>query len=228
MAAAIQLAARVKRREDVQVTLVSAQERFTERLRLHMTATGQRLAEMSIPELLEGTGAQFLRGWVTAVDADAKIVRVDDDRVLHYDTLVYGLGSVADTAAVPGVEDYAYTLNSVQDAELLADRLARLGSGTVVVGGSGLTGIESAAEIAERHPELNVVLLGRQEPGATTTPKVKAYLQSALERLGVRCAADRVQEGAARFGRVGERGEHRRRCRADAVRGCRRWRPPPV
>jgi NADH dehydrogenase FAD-containing subunit len=186
MAAAIQLAARVKRREDVQVTLVSAQERFTERLRLHMTATGQRLAEMSIPELLEGTGAQFLHGWVTAVDADAKIVRVDDDRVLHYDTLVYGLGSVADTAAVPGVEDYAYTLNSVQDAELLADRLARLGSGTVVVGGSGLTGIESAAEIAEQHPELNVVLLGRQEPGATTTPKVKAYLQSALERLGVR------------------------------------------
>jgi NADH dehydrogenase FAD-containing subunit len=186
MAAAIQLAARVKRREDVQVTLVSAQERFTERLRLHMTATGQRLAEMSIPELLEGTGAQFVRGWVTAVDADAKIVRVDDDRVLHYDTLVYGLGSVADTAAVPGVEDNAYTLNSVQDAELLADRLARLGSGTVVVGGSGLTGIESAAEIAERHPELNVVLLGRQEPGGTTTPKVKAYLQSALERLGVR------------------------------------------
>ncbi|MBF9128293.1 FAD-dependent oxidoreductase [Plantactinospora sp. S1510] len=186
MAAAIQLAARVGRREAVQVTLVSAQERFTERLRLHRTATGQRLAERSVPELLAGTGARFVRGWVTALDADAKTVRVDDNRVLHYDTLVYGLGSVADTAAVPGVEDYAYTLNSVQDAELLADRLARLGSGTVVVGGSGLTGIESAAEIAERHPELDVVLLGRQEPGATTTPRVKAYLRSALDRLGVR------------------------------------------
>jgi NADH:ubiquinone reductase (H+-translocating) len=185
MAAAIQLAARVKRREDVQVILVNAQERFTERLRLHMTATGRQLAELSIPELLKDTGARFVRGWVTAVDADAKTVRIDDDRVLHYDTLVYGLGSVADTAAVPGVEDHAYTLNSAQDAELLADRLARLGSGTVVVGGSGLTGIESAAEIAERHPELNVVLLGRQEPGAAMNPKAKAHLQSALERLGV-------------------------------------------
>lgn len=71
MSAAIQFAARVKWREDVQVTLVNPQERFTERLRLHMTATGQRLAEMSIPELLEGTGAQFVRGWVTTVDADA-------------------------------------------------------------------------------------------------------------------------------------------------------------
>ncbi|MFI6733087.1 NAD(P)/FAD-dependent oxidoreductase [Nonomuraea sp. NPDC050451] len=186
MAAAIQLAARGKGRENVQVTLVNSQERFTERLRLHMSATGQRVAELSIPELLEGTGARFVRGWVTAVDADAKLVRIDDDRVLHYDTLVYGLGSVADTAAVPGVEDHAYTLNSAQDAELLADRLARLGRGTVVVGGSGLTGVESAAEIAEQYPELDVVLLGRQEPGAAMSPKPRAYLQAALARLGVR------------------------------------------
>ncbi|MFD4948714.1 NAD(P)/FAD-dependent oxidoreductase [Streptomyces sp. NPDC058239] len=185
MSAAIQLAARVRRREDVQVTLVNAQERFTERLRLHMTATGQQLAELSIPELLEGTGAQFVRGWVTAVDSDAKTVRIDDDQVLHYDTLVYGLGSMADTAAVPGAEDHAYSLNSAQDAEVLADRLALLGSGTVVVGGSGLTGVESAAEIAEQHPELNVVLLGRQEPGAAMNAKAKAYLQAALDRLGV-------------------------------------------
>ncbi|MGV9345113.1 NAD(P)/FAD-dependent oxidoreductase [Streptomyces spiralis] len=186
MSAAVQLATRVKRREDVQVTVVNAQERFTERLRLHMTATGQRLAELSIPELLEGTGAQFVRGWVTAVDADARTVRIDDDRVLHYDTLVYGLGSVADTTAVPGVDDHAYTLDSPQDAEVLADRLARLGSGTAVIVGSGLTGVESAAEIAERHPELNVVLLGRDEPGAAMTPKARRYLQSALDRLGVR------------------------------------------
>ena len=185
MAAAIQLAARAKRREDVQVTLVNPQERFTERLRLHMTATGQQLADLSIPTLLSGTAAHFVRGWVTAVDAHARTVLIDDGRVLHYDTLVYGLGSVADTAAVPGVENYAYTLNSVEDAELLADRLVRLGSGTVVVGGSGLTGIESAAEIAERYPELNVVLVGQRELGATMNPKAKAYLRSALDRLGV-------------------------------------------
>ncbi|MFI6522805.1 NAD(P)/FAD-dependent oxidoreductase [Spirillospora sp. NPDC050679] len=185
MAAAVQLATRVKRRGGVQVTVVNAQERFTERMRLHMTATKQRLAELSIPELLEGTGAQFVQGWVTAVDADAKTVRIDDERVLTYDTLVYGLGGAADTSAVPGAEDHAYTLSSAQDAELLADRLARFGSGTVVVAGSGLTGVESAAEIAERHPQLDVVLLGRREPGATMNPKAGKYLRAALDRLGV-------------------------------------------
>lgn len=185
MSAAVQLAARVGRREDVQVTLVNAQERFTERLRLHLVATGQQLAELSLPEMLDGTGARFVRGWVTAVDARAKVVRIDDDRVLRYDTLVYGLGSVAETEAVPGVAECAHTLDSARDAELLARRLAELGSGTVVVAGSGLTGVESAAEIAERHPELDVVLLGRAEPGAGMRPGVRAHLRSALARLGV-------------------------------------------
>ena len=185
MAAAVQLGARVRRRGDVRVTLVNPQERFTERMRLHMTATGQQLEELNIPDLLACTGVRFERGWVTALDPDAEAVRVDDERVLAYDTLVYALGGVADTAAVPGVEDHAYTLNSVHDAGLLAQRLATLHSGPVVVCGSGLTGVEAAAEIAERYPDLDVVLLGRTEPGAAMRPKAGAYLRAALARLGV-------------------------------------------
>lgn len=56
-ATAIQLAARTKGRDDIHVTLVNAQEQFAERMRLHMTATGQRTAALSIPALLEGMGA---------------------------------------------------------------------------------------------------------------------------------------------------------------------------
>lgn len=186
LSAAIQLAARTRKRGNLRVTLVNPYETFTERLRLHLTATGQETAELNIPELLAGTGAEFVRGWVTAVDAGAKTVRIDDDRVLRYDTLVYGLGSVADTAGVPGVDEHAHTLDSPQDAALLADLLDRLAGGTVVVGGSGLTGVEAAAEIAERHPGLQVVLLGRREPGATLHPRAKAHLDAALARLGVR------------------------------------------
>ncbi|MEV7988726.1 FAD-dependent oxidoreductase [Micromonospora sp. NPDC085948] len=184
MAAATQLAART-RKADVRVTLVNAHERFTERLRLHLTATGQRVAELDIPTLLADTGAHFVRGWVTAVDAQARTVRIDDSRVLRYDTLVYGLGSVTDTAVVPGVEEHAYTLDGPSDATTLADRLARLGGGTVVVVGGGLTGVESAAEIAERHPELDVVLVGRQDPGARMTARARSHLRAALTRLGV-------------------------------------------
>lgn len=189
MAATMSVAARVKGRDDVHVTLVNPQARFTERLRLHQVASGQDLADLEIPELLAGTGVEFVQGWVTAVDADAQAVRVDDEYTLRYDTLVYALGALADAEAVPGVDEHAYTLNSAHDAELLAEQLDRLATGTVVVAGGGLTGIESAAEIAEQRPDLDVVLLSREQPGAMMRPKARARLLAGLARLGVQVRA---------------------------------------
>jgi NADH dehydrogenase FAD-containing subunit len=189
MAATMSVAARVKGRDDVHVTLVNPQARFTERLRLHQVASGQNLADLEIPELLAGTGVEFVQGWVTAVDADAQTVRIDDEYTLRYDTLVYALGAVADAEAVPGVDEHAYTLNSAHDAELLAEQLDRLATGTVVVAGGGLTGIESAAEIAEQRPDLDVVLLSSEQPGAMMGPKARARLLAGLARLGVQVRA---------------------------------------
>jgi NADH:ubiquinone reductase (H+-translocating) len=184
MSAAVSLVGRTRTRDDVRVTVVNGSERFTERLRLHQLASGQELADMRIPDLLPEV--EFVRGWVTGVDPDARTVRVDDDRVLGYDKLVYALGGVADTGSVPGADDHAYTLDSANGATLLAGKLATMDTGTVVVCGGGLTGVEAAAELAERRPELDVVLVGREEPGATMGDRAKAYTQAALARLGVR------------------------------------------
>jgi NADH dehydrogenase len=189
MAAATRLARRVKGRDDVRLTLVNPQTRFTERLRLHEAASGQQLADLQIPEMLAGTDVEFVQGWVTGIDADARTVRLDDERTIGYDTLVYALGSVADSQGVPGVDEFAYTLDSARDAGLLAQQLGRLDSGTVVVAGGGLTGIESAAEIAEQHPGLDVVLLSRQVPGCSMGPQARARLRAGLDRLGVRIRA---------------------------------------
>ena len=179
------LAGRMRGRGDVRITLVNATDRFTERLRLHQTGSGQPTAELAVPDLLAGSGVAFVRGWVTAVDAAAHRVRVDDRRDLRYDTLVWALGSVADTGAVPGADEHAYALDGRADAEALADRLAQPGSGGVVVIGGGLTGVEAAAEIAERHPGRTVLLVARDEPAATMTPRARARLRRALDRLGV-------------------------------------------
>ena len=189
LAATTGLVGRLKGRDDVHITLVNPQTRFTERLRLHQTASGQTLADLQIPDQLDGTGVDFVKGWVTGIDADAQTVRIDDAYTLRYDTLVYALGSVADSEVVPGVDEFAYTLNSAQDAKLLAEQLDRIADGTVVVAGGGLTGIESAAEIAEQHPELDVVLLSRQVPGSMMGDKARARLHAGLDRLGVQVHA---------------------------------------
>lgn len=181
LTAAMSLAGRTRRRADIRITLVNAGERFTQRLRLHQVATGQDVAGPAITEMIGETGIEFVNGWVTAIDAAERTVRVDDKQVLGYDRLVYALGSVADT--VPGVDAHAYTFNSRNDAELLARRLA--GAGRVVVCGSGLTGVEAATEIAERYQTSEVVLLGREEPGGTLGERAREYVRGALDRLGV-------------------------------------------
>lgn len=191
---AVQLARRT-RRSGAKVVLVNPSDRFTERLRMHQIATGQTLADLRIPAFLAGTGVEFVQGWATRIDPEQRAVAVAGaagERVLDYDYLVYAVGSVTDTASVPGVDAHAYTLDGRAEAERLAARLAELarrGGGTVAVAGAGLTGVEAAAEIAESHPGLRVLLLGRDEPGAMMGGKARRYLRAALDRLGVEVRA---------------------------------------
>ncbi|HEX5205291.1 MAG TPA: FAD-dependent oxidoreductase [Actinoplanes sp.] len=173
---------------DVRVTLVNAGDRFTERLRLPMAATGQEVADLRIPSLLAGTGARFEQGWVTSVDLDRRTVSLED-RKIKFDFLVYALGAVPDTSSVPGAAEHGYT---VEDAELLPSRLAA--AKHVVVGGTGLTGVESAAEIASRYPSATVTLVGRSAPGATMNPRAGDYLRRALARLGVRTVQGEIDK----------------------------------
>ncbi|MFG1927144.1 NAD(P)/FAD-dependent oxidoreductase [Cryptosporangium sp. NPDC048952] len=210
LAAAVSLAGRLRQRDDARVTVVSASDRFTERLRLHQVASGQQVADLRIPDLLDGTGVAFVQGWVTGLDAVGRIVRIDDERELSYDTLVYALGAVADTDAVPGAADHADTLDTFDSATSFATRLASLATrsgtvdgapGRVVVCGSGLTGVEAAAEIAERYPSLRVTLLGRDAPGVTLGAKARNHVAQALARLGVDVhagSAVAVQPGGVR------------------------------
>src|SRR5438477_174753 len=81
--------ARETRRHGGRVTLVNPSPRFVERLRLHQVATGQQLADLEIPELLQGTGITFVPGRVAAIDLAAHRVELTDGDTLVYDTLVY-------------------------------------------------------------------------------------------------------------------------------------------
>lgn len=186
MFSAIRLAHRT-RRADVRITLVNPSSRFVERLRTHRIAAGQRLPEHRIPDLLAGTGITFVQGTATALDPEARRVTVDGALPLDYDTLVYALGSSTDTGQVPGADHHAFTLDSPDTAERFAARLAEVAAagGTVTVCGAGLTGIETATEIAESHPGVHVTLIGPDEPGGMMGPRARAHLRRALDRLGV-------------------------------------------
>ncbi|WP_316574122.1 NAD(P)/FAD-dependent oxidoreductase [Nocardia canadensis] len=186
MLVAIRLARRT-RKLDVAITLVNPSARFTERLRMHQIAAGQELANHHIPDLLAGTGIDFVQGRAIAVDPDARRVHVEGIGELAYDELVYALGSTTDTTTVPGVAEHAWTLNDPRLAHEFAGELTALAAtgGAVTVCGGGLTGIEAATEIAESHPGLRVTLISSSEPGAMMGQQARAHLNRVMDRLGI-------------------------------------------
>lgn len=191
MMAALRLAGK-SRRLATTVTLVNALDYFVERPRLHEQATGVRLKDRSIAHMVRGTKADFVQGWVTAIDPAQQLVRVrtaQGNRQLHYDYLVNALGSHVDRETVPGVADYAFTLDPYGERTTapLHQKLTALGrrSFQVVVVGGGATGIETATQIKDAYPHSTVTLATQGQAGAFKGPQVQQHIVQALREQSI-------------------------------------------
>ena len=181
----------------VDLTVVNPHAEFVERIRLHQVAAGSTpTATFPLSKVLH-PAARLLVGTAQIVDATHKSVQ-GDDWSLPYDALVYAVGSKPSTAT-PGVARHAHSLD-LEGAKALAERLGDLlPGGIVTVVGGGLTGVETAAEIAEQRPDLSVHLLsaGLIVPGLS--PSGRARVGARLDRLGVvrheRVTVTAVREG---------------------------------
>ncbi|MFH9956056.1 NAD(P)/FAD-dependent oxidoreductase [Streptomyces roseolus] len=175
--------------KDVEITVVNAEPEFVQRLRLHQFAAGQEIAAPRLTEVFAGTGVRLRIARVTAVDPERQVVAVADaggGDEFAYDTLVYALGSHGDAHGVPGVAEHAFDVAVRPAALRLRERLAGLDEGgRVVVVGDGLTGLETATEVAESRPDLSVALVARGELGARLSAGARGHLRRACERLGI-------------------------------------------
>src|SRR5579885_2454007 len=76
MTAALRLGQRA-RRLGASVTLVNDTEQFVERIRLHQAGSGQTLKRRPIAAMLRGTAVAFEQGRVTALDPEARQLRIE-------------------------------------------------------------------------------------------------------------------------------------------------------
>ncbi|MET8837993.1 FAD-dependent oxidoreductase [Micromonospora sp. NPDC004540] len=177
---------------DTEITVVNTEPDFVQRLRLHELAAGHEIKAPKLADVFEGTGIQLRLARVTAVDPERQVVAVadtDGGGELGYDTLLYALGSHGDDRGVPGVVEHAFDIAARPSALRLRERLDNLGrrgaDGRVLVVGDGLTGIETATEIAEARPGLSVALVARGELGARLSAGARGHLRRACDRLGI-------------------------------------------
>jgi NADH dehydrogenase FAD-containing subunit len=194
------------RRLAATVTLVNERDRFVERVRLHQVAAGQQPRERRIADLLRGSGATLVVDRVTEIDTLAHTVSLRDGEPLHYDLLIYALGSHADLESVPGVAQHAFTVAGAEHAARLRARVAEGGTATVV--GGGLTGIEAATELAESHPDLEVRLVTGDVLGSRLSERGRVHLRRAFVRLGIEIRDESAVTSVRADGVVLAGGEH--------------------
>ena len=191
--AGVSAALRLARRLDparFPVTVVTEHDRFVERIRLHQHAAGQRLRDRPLGPLFAGSGVRLVVGRAVAVDPAARTVELEDG-ALGYDDLVLAVGSGPDFHGVPGAAEHALPVAGLAGATAIA---ARLDGGTVrrvtVVGG-GLTGTETAAELAESRPTLEVSLVTAGALGDGLSSRGREHLRRSLRARGVAVHEDR-------------------------------------
>jgi NADH dehydrogenase len=96
------------KRTGATVTLVNNRDRFVERMRNHQLASGQRLRDLPLHDLLAGAGTRLVVDRVTRIDPEQRHVELAaSGEPIGYDLLVYALGSHPDLHSVPGAAEHA-------------------------------------------------------------------------------------------------------------------------
>lgn len=164
VACALELA----RRPGISVTVVDQNDAHTFTPLLYEIATTSektagdaclsKITTFPFSTLLEPYGIIFLKATVSGIDTELKTVATKSG-ILSYDYLVLGLGSEPAYFNIPGLEEYALTLKTWDDAITIRNTIVesiekRTKSLNIVVAGGGATGVELSGEIATWLPEM--------------------------------------------------------------------------
>ncbi|MGN6653272.1 NAD(P)/FAD-dependent oxidoreductase [Trinickia sp.] len=190
------------RSSDVEITLISPKPELQIRPRLYESEP-QRMAAPLLP-LLDAVGVKFLEGSVEEISVHDKTVGVVSvnglKRSLAYDRLLLTSGSRLSRPPVPGLTEYAFSVDRIEDAVALDGHFAELAKlpdsparNTVAVAGCGFTGIEVATELPKRLREsfgadaaIRVVVIGAQDDmGPDLGPNPRPYVSEAFDSLGI-------------------------------------------
>ena len=155
-------------------------------------------ADVTIPvETIADSETRFVEGRVTGVDTEARIVSLADGDSIAYDYLLVALGTRTAFYGIPGLEANAHTLKGLRDALSINEAVVDAGHAAtrgepaqIVVGGAGLSGIQTAGEIAElrdrRRAPIEIHLVeAMDEIFPNNDPSIQLALRERLEDAGV-------------------------------------------
>ncbi|MGM0604866.1 MAG: NAD(P)/FAD-dependent oxidoreductase [Halobacteriota archaeon] len=150
-------------------------------------------SKIAIPiDEIKSDSTDFIRSRVTGVDTDDRSIQLEDGDAVSYDYLLVAIGSRTAFFGISGLREHSHTLKSLDDARAIneairkaSDRATRNDPAQVLIGGAGLSGIQTAGEIAEYRDEhrasLDIKLVeGLDEIFPGQDPEVQGALKKRL------------------------------------------------
>lgn len=145
--------------DDLEIAVIAPQPVLGMRPRMY-EAQPETLSP-DLTELFAAVEVRFVHGMVERIDTVARTVAYTDDAgeigSIGYDRLVLAAGSRLFRPDIPGLAEYGFAVDQVEDAvaldkhiHALADFADSPARNTVVVGGGGFTGLEIATELPGR------------------------------------------------------------------------------
>jgi NADH dehydrogenase len=154
--------------------------------------------KITIPiEEIKSPETAFVEGEVVDIDTGERTVHLEDGGVIDYDYLLVGLGSRTAFFGIEGLREHSHTLKGLDDAiGIHEDIVGQAADATadnpveVVVGGAGLSGIQTAGEVAELREErglpLDITLVeGLDNVLPNSDPSLQVALRERLEARNV-------------------------------------------
>jgi NADH dehydrogenase len=174
----------LRQHPDIDITVVNPRPDFVERIRLHQFVADTGTATVDFATLL-GDGIRLIVDSVDHIETTGRRVLLTSGAELNYDYLIYAVGSTgAAPAAVPGFAEFAYSIADLESAQRLRYALTDLPlPAPITVVGGGLTGIETASELAERGR--SVTLICGPVLGPSLSKRGRRSVAKRLRRLGV-------------------------------------------
>ena len=211
----VRLANELSQDDRIAVTLISAQDYFAYYPQLYHAATGGMRTESAIPlsELFSGSTVEVVIDSVTDLDAHQREVATAAKNIYKYDYLVLAMGNVTNYFGIKGLEEYAYSIKTIDGAEKFKHHLHqeliedKKPDAHYLIAGAGPTGVELAAALGEylqsiiklhniSQPNYGIYLVEaapRVLPRASES--VSARVQQRLESLGVTVMTGATVEG---------------------------------
>jgi NADH:ubiquinone reductase (H+-translocating) len=181
--AGVLAANRLTRRDDVTVTLINPRPSFVQRIRLHQVVAGTEEAAVDYADVLSEE-VRLVVDTATGIDAAERSVALENGAPVGYDYLIYAVGSGSHAPDVAGAAEFAYPVATLEAAQELRKALASTpDTDPVAVVGSGSTGLEVAAELAEQGRRVTLVCGGVLGP--YLHPVGRRSVAKRLARLGV-------------------------------------------